>query len=307
VNTRDLDLNLLQTFHAVHATRNVSRAAERLGLSQPTVSHALRRLRELYKDPLFVRTQGGMAPTAKADSLAKAVQHALHILDVAIHETEHYDPACSERIFRLHMTDIGETVFLPPLTRALAKIAPRIRLDIFQLDEKDIRQALETGRIDLALGYLPVLADTVEKQFLLHEKYVVLMRAGHPLARTKPSAAALKRLSYVLVRSHSATARALAELGLEDNVRLAIPHFMVLPRILAETDLAVIMPARLSEAFAQMGRYTVWTRHIGLPTFDVSIHWYWRFEGEPGNRWLRELIRSMFYEGEAKPAARRAA
>jgi DNA-binding transcriptional LysR family regulator len=158
-NIRTVDLNLLRTFHAVHATRNVSRAADRLGLSQPTVSHALRRLRELYKDPLFVRTQGGMAPTAKADSLAKAVQHALHILDVAIDETEHYDPARSERTFRLYMTDIGETVFLPPLTRALAKIAPRIRLDIFQLDEKDIRPALETGRIDLAIGYLPVLAD----------------------------------------------------------------------------------------------------------------------------------------------------
>jgi hypothetical protein len=102
----------------------------------------------------------------------------------------------------------------------------------------------------------------------------------------------------------SATARALAELGLEDNVRSAIPHFMVLPRILAETDLAVIMPAPLSEAFAQMGQYTVWTRHVGLPVFDVSIHWYWRFEGEPGNRWLRELIRSLFCEGEAIPAGR---
>jgi DNA-binding transcriptional LysR family regulator len=111
----------------------------------------------------------------------------------------------------------------------------------------------------------------------------------------------------VLVRSHSAIARALAEFGLEDNIRLAIPHFMVLPRILAETDLAVIMPARLSEAFAQMGRYTVWTRHVGLPTFDVSVHWYWRFEGEPGNRWLRELIRSLFCEDEAIPASGRRA
>ena len=296
MNTASLDLQLLHTFHAVHTARNVSRAAERLGVSQPTVSHALRRLRLLYKDPLFVRTQGGMVPTAKADRLAKAVQHALHILDVAIHEGEHYAPARSERTFRLHMTDIGETVFLPPLMRAFAALAPSVRLEIVQLDEQNILPALESGRIDLAMGYLPVLSNAVEKRFLLREKYVVLMRADHPLAHRRPGAAALKRLNYVLVRSHSDTARALRDLGLQENIRLTIPHFMVLPRILAETDLAVMMPARLSQAFAQMGKYKVWMTKVGLPAFDVSVHWYWRFEGDPGNRWLRELIASLFCE-----------
>jgi hypothetical protein len=100
----------------------------------------------------------------------------------------------------------------------------------------------------------------------------------------------------VLVRSHSTTARALQDLGLQANIRLAIPHFMVLPRILAETDLAVIMPARLSHAFRRMGSYTVWRASVGLPAFDVSLHWYWRFENDPGNRWLRELAVSLFSE-----------
>jgi DNA-binding transcriptional LysR family regulator len=296
MNIADLDLNLLQTFHALHATGNVSRAAERLGLSQPSVSHALRKLREVYGDPLFVRSGGGMAPTAKADRLAKAVQHALRILDVAIHETGHYDPATSERTFRLHMSDIGESVFLPRLMGSLASLAPAVRLEVFQLDEKDIRPALETGRIDLAIGYFPVLGAAFEKQQLLREKYVVVMRAGHPLARVKPGAAALKRFNFVLVRSHSAIARALHELGLEDNVSLVIPHFMVLPRILAETDLAVIMPARLSREFELMGKYRVWSPQVGLPVFDVAVHWNWRFQGDPGNRWLRELITSLFGE-----------
>ena len=297
MNTNRPDLDLLQTFQAVHAARNVSRAAERLGVSQPTVSHALGRLRLLYKDPLFVRSRGGMVPTVKADHLAKAVEHALHVLDVAAAESEHYDPARSERTFRLHMTDIGETVFLPPLMRSLAARAPGIRLDVHQFDDKEVLPALESGRIDLAVGYFPALADAVEKRFLLHEKYVVVMRAGHPLGRKKPSRALLKRLDYVLVRSHSTTARALQDLGLLDNIRLAIPHFMVLPRILAETDLAVIMPARLSHAFTRMGKYTVWTANVGLPAFDVSVHWYWRFESDPGNRWFRELIVSLFSEG----------
>ena len=150
MNTNRPDLDLLQTFQAVHAARNVSRAAERLGVSQPTVSHALGRLRLLYKDPLFVRSRGGMVPTVKADHLAKAVEHALHVLDVAAAESEHYDPARSERTFRLHMTDIGETVFLPPLMRSLAARAPGIRLDVHQFDVYELR---DEQIVRATLGY----------------------------------------------------------------------------------------------------------------------------------------------------------
>ncbi len=295
MNTVDLDLNLLQTFNAVHAEGSVSRAAERLGLSQPTVSHGLKRLRLLYNDPLFVRTQGGMAPTAKADRLAAAVRHALHVLDVAIQEGERYDPQASERTFRLHMSDVGETVFLPRLMNVLARGAPNIRLETFQLDDKDIAPALESGRIDLALGYIPTLTD-VERVALLSERYVVLMRAAHPLARRRATRAALGKLQYAIVRSHGATARALKDLGLSGNIRLSMPHFLVLPRILAETDLAVVMPARLADVFREMGEYAVWRPRVGLPAFDVSVHWSWRYAGDPGARWLRELIVTLFRE-----------
>jgi len=294
MHTRSLDLNLLQTFHAVHTAGSVSRAAERLGVSQPTVSHALRRLRLLHRDPLFIRTQGGMAPTAKAVRLAKAVEQALTLLDVAIRETESYDPASSERTFRLHLTDIGETIFLPPLLQALASEAPGVRLEAFQLDDNAILPALESGRIDLALGYIPALTGA-QRQFLLPEHYVVVMRAGHPLARRKPTRAALAALNYALVRSHPATGRALQELGLRDRIRLTLPHFMVLPRILAGTDLAALMPSRLADTFQQLGDYAIW-RPAGMPKFDVSVHWFWRFENEPANQWLREKIVALFGE-----------
>ncbi len=296
MHTPRLELNLLQTFHAVYAAGSVSRAAERLGVSQPTVSHALRRLRQLYADPLFIRTHGGMAPTAKAQRLAKAVEQALTTLDVAIRETEAYDPARSERTFRLHLTDIGETIFLPPLLTAFAREAPRVRIDAYQLDDRDILPALESGRIDLALGFIPALTGA-QRQFLLSERYVVVMRASHPLARRKPTRAALAALEYALVRSHPATGRALRELGLADRVRLELPHFMVLPRILAGTDLAVVMPSRLADAFNELGEYAVWDPPVGLPRFDVSVHWFRRFENEPANRWLRERIVALFGEG----------
>jgi DNA-binding transcriptional LysR family regulator len=295
MNTVGVDLNLLYAFQAVHAEGSVTRAAERMGVSQPTVSHALARLRRLYRDPLFVRTQGGMAPTAKADRLAEAVQHALHVLDAALQEGTRYDPAASDRAFRLHMSDIGETVFLPRLLQVLAERAPNVRLETYQFDDKDIGPALESGRIDLALGYLPALSGS-ERTALLSEHYVVVMRAGHPLARRAPTKAALARLGYAVVRSHGATAHALQDLGLSGNIRLAMPHFLVLPRILAETDLAVVMPARLSDVFRAMGDYAVWRPHVGLPAFDVSVHWSRRYAGEPGARWLRELVVDLFGE-----------
>jgi DNA-binding transcriptional LysR family regulator len=296
MHIRNLDLNLLQTFHEVHAAGSVSRAAERLGLSQPTVSHALSRLRVLYGDPLFVRTQRGMVPTAKAQRLARAVEHALSTLEVAIRETEAFDPRASSRTFRLHMSDIGETIFLPPLIGALSADAPGVKLEAFQLDDAEILPALEGGRVDLALGYIPALTGA-RKQFLLHERYVVLLRRGHPLAPARPTRNALAKLNYVMVRSHPASGRALAELGVADRIRLTLPHFMVLPRILAESDLAVVMPSRLAEAFLRMGDYVVWRPRVGLPRFDVSVHWFWRYESEPGNRWLRETIVTLFGEG----------
>jgi DNA-binding transcriptional LysR family regulator len=291
----ETDLNLLRTFEAIYATGSVSRAAQRLGLSQPTVSHALRRLRMLHRDPLFVRTRHGVAPTVRADRLAAAVARALHILDGALRDGERYEPATSTRTFRLHMSDIGETVFLPRLMSALAREAPGVTLEVHQVDPPDIGAALEDGRLDLALGSLPDLAGG-ERTFLLHERYVVAMRERHPLASLRFGRSALARLDYVLVRSHPATAEALRQRGLASRIRLSIPHFLVLPRILAETDLAVVMPSRLYDAFAQMGAYAVWRPRAGLPAFDVSVHWNWRFTGDPGNRWLRERIVALFGE-----------
>jgi DNA-binding transcriptional LysR family regulator len=129
MNIADLDLNLLQTFHAVRATGNVTRAAERLGVSQPTVSHALRRLRLALRDPLFVRSQRGMAVTPKGQRLAIAVEQALGTLHAALREEDTYDPAGSGRTFRLHMSDIGETIFLPRLMARIAHDAPGVRLE----------------------------------------------------------------------------------------------------------------------------------------------------------------------------------
>lgn len=294
MNVDGADLNLLKVFLAIHAEGSVSRAAERLGVSQPTVSHALAKLRVTYRDPLFVRGAGGVTPTARANRLAVAVRQALELVEAAAGEGDRYEPSRSERTFRLYLTDIGETVFLPPLMAALAKEAPRVRIEAYQIDLADLAPALDSGRLDLALGYIPSL--DVQRTVLWRERYVVVMRRGHPLAKLRPTAEALARLEYALVRAHPATTRALHDLGLADRIRLSIPHFMVLPRILAETDLAVVMPPRLYAEFERMGRYAMWRPRVGLPSLDVSVHWAARFAADPGLAWLRERIVQLFRE-----------
>lgn len=295
MHIRDLDLNLLRVFDAVHQQRSVSRAAEVLGLSQPAVSHGITRLRLLLGDALFVRVAGGVRPTAKADALAAAVQQALHLVEEALHATGGFDPGRARKTFRIHMSDIGEGVFLPALMHAVRQHAPGVRIETHQFEYGQIQDALDTGKIDLAFGYLPGV-DATGRQELLHERYVVLMRADHPLRGEPPTRDWLARLDYIVVRQHTETARALHTLALQDSIRLSIPHFMVIPSIVSETDLAVILPRRTALTFARIAPFAIVEPEVGLPEFTVALHWSHRFHNDPANRWLRELVIDLFCE-----------
>ena len=289
MNIQDFDLNLLPVFDAVMATGHVGRAAERTGLSQPAVSHALGRLRLALKDPLFVRAPGGVRPTARAEHFARFVGAALRTLDVALQESDRFDPATTERRFTLHMSDLATGEFLPPLMAALQREAPGLRLEVLQLAPEAIAPALDDGRLDLAFGYLPQLAG-VHQQPLLDEHYVVLLRAGHPLAGRITDRASLEALDFILVQSHTEPAKALGRLGLEARIRLTLPHFAVVPALLQATDLAVIIPQRPALGHAARGGLAVLEADLGLPPMQVGIHWVWRVHQDPGHRWLRERI-----------------
>ena len=290
------DLNLLHVFQAVHEAGSVSRAAERLAMSQPAVSHALARLRRSLQDPLFVRAAGGVAPTPRAQRFARQAAAALRLLDGAIQEGDRFDPARSHRRFAVHMSDIGADEFLPLLMAQLRPQAPDVRLEAVQLDPTAVGPALESGRIDLAFGYLPGLTGT-ERAPLLDEHYVVLLRRDHPLAGSLRERDALHRLDLILVASHSEPARALHLAGLESRIRLTLPHFTVAPSILEASDLAVVMPSRPARRFASRHALQVVEADLGLPPFTVSIHWTWRMDSDPGHRWLRALAQTMRFDG----------
>jgi DNA-binding transcriptional LysR family regulator len=301
MHLKDIDLNLLRLFDAVYATRNVSRAAELLDLTQPAASQGLTRLRSLLHDPLFMRGAGGVQPTPRADRLADPVRQALGVIEQALGETAGFEPALSRRAFRIHMSDIGEGRFLPELMVALREQAPGLRIETMPLPRGEITAALDSGRIDFAFGFLPAVKDTQRVQ-LLRDRYIVLLRKGHPFTRKRHTGKALldglRQLEFVAVRTHADTLRILQLLQLEDKVRLTTEHFMVLPSIVRATDLAVVMPRNIAEGFAADGGYAIVEAPLPLPLrdFAVSLHWSRRFESDPGNQWLRGLIVATYRE-----------
>lgn len=295
---KDIDLNLLRLFDAVYRTRNVSRAAELLDLTQPAASQGLGRLRTLIHDPLFMRTAGGVQPTPKAQRLAGPVRQALATLEQALGETAGFDPARSMRTFRIHMSDIGESRFLPELMRALRERAPGVRVETRPLPRESIVEALDAGRIDFAFGFLPMVKET-QKLRLLDDRYVVLLREGHPFTRKRRTGAALlsalRDLDFVAVRSHAETLRIVQQNNLEDRLRLVTEHFLVLPSIVKATDLAAIMPLNIARGFDR--GYAIVEPAFPQREFTVYLHWSRRFDADPGNRWLRALIEEVFRDG----------
>lgn len=310
MHLKDIDLNLLRLFDAVHRTRNVSRAAEQLELTQPAASQGLTRLRLLLKDPLFVRAPAGVRPTPKADQLAEAVRQAMRLLEQALGESAQFEPARSLKAFRLHLSDIGESRFLPVLMGALREAAPGVRLETAPVPAEQIAAALDEGRLDFAFGFLPTVKDT-QRVELLRDRYIVLLRARHPMLRrlrrlhrevheNEPRVLeALRELEFVAVRTHSDTLRILRMLDLDERIRLVTHHFLVLPDIVQATDLAVLMPRSIAQGIAPRGTCSIVELPLPLRDFAVSLHWSRRFQDDPANRWLRELVLRLFAGGPA--------
>lgn len=300
MNVADLDLNLLRTFDAILREGSVTVAGERLGLSQPAMSNALARLRRLFNDPLFVRTPRGMLPTPFARRVAGPVQQALDLIHTTLTQQSGFDPRTTARAFRLQLSDVGEMVFLPALLERLARSAPRVRIEVQQLRQEEIGDALAAGEIDLAIGFLPELTGALVQRRLFRDRYVCLGRAEHPGVGARVSLAQFLAASHVLVSAegsaHEIVERTLREQGLERRIALRVPHFMVVPMILARTDLIVIVPLRLAQALSKFGRFKTLGLPVDIPRLDVKVHWHERFDQDPGNRWLRELVIELYAE-----------
>jgi DNA-binding transcriptional LysR family regulator len=296
MHTDSLDLNLLRLFEAVYRLGSVSRAADAVGLSQPAASQGLTRLRLALGDALFVRAGGSMRPTLRAERLASVVQPAIAAIQDVLREDDAFDPTASTMTLRLHMGDIGEARLLPELIATLHREAPGIRVQTAPLPHGQIADALETGAIHFALGFLPSVNAT-ERMDLLRDHYAVLVRAGHPLLAADPDNASvpdLHRLEFVAVRSHSETLRILQVLGLDNRVVVTSEHFLALPAIIERTDLAVVMPHAIALRFIDSKRYALLSNTLPRSSFTVSLHWSKRFQLDPAHAWIRRLFIQLF-------------
>jgi DNA-binding transcriptional LysR family regulator len=301
-----LDLNLLLVLHRLLQHQHVSRAAESLGLSQPAVSNALRRLRRLLDDELLVRSPAGMQPTPFAQRLATPLAEALGTLESALRQRESFAPAHSERLFTLAMSDVGEIYFLPELVPALAREAPNVTLRTVTLGAAELPAALASGAIDLALGWLPRLRAGFYQQALFHQPYVCLMRADHPSAAQALGRAAFQELDHVRVEAHG-TGHAqleehLARLKLRRRVRLTVPDYVSLGHVLASTDLVATVPQRFAERVSGPMGLVVRPLPVRAPASTIHQFWHAGLHGDAGHQWLRARIASLFGD-QARAAA----
>jgi DNA-binding transcriptional LysR family regulator len=281
------DLNLLRVFLAIWDLRSLTAAGDRLGLTQPAVSHALRRLRNLFEDPLFVRTPTGMVPTDAAFRLYPPLAQAIAIINEAMQQLAKFDPATAQRVFRVSMSDMSEFYFLPPLIALLDREARGIRIDVVNIPVESVSASMRAGEIDLALGYVPVL-----------DEHVCVVRAGHPLRKAKPSREDLSALRYVYASTnatgHRMVEQWLDELNLKRDVVLRLPHFVVAPEIVMNTDLAVIFPKSIARRFNRGKAFRILPLPFALPPIEIQVHSHTQFASDAGITWLRETIHAMF-------------
>ena len=300
MNVQDIDLNLLRVFDAVLRERGVTPAAARLGLTQPAVSNALARLRALFGDALFVRTPAGMDATPFARGVADPVRQALALLESALAHGPGFEPPSSTRGFRFYMSDLGQVEFLPPLVERVQRAAPGVRLEAVAADLEHIGEALGTGALDLAVGFLPALGPPVARRALFRDPYVCLMRSDHPAIGKKLTRKKFIEASHVLVTyrggGHRVIEEALERAGVARRIALRVPHFTVVPMVLARTDLILTLPARVARVYERQGSFKSLPPPVAMPPAEVAVHWHERFEADPGNRWLRDQVIELFSE-----------
>jgi DNA-binding transcriptional LysR family regulator len=295
-----LDLNLLHTLVALGDAGSVSRAAARLGVSQPTVSAALSRLREHFDDPLFVRAPGGMAPTPRGAQAVEAARDVLRRIDQTLRPDVRFDPAQRHRPFSFAMSDVGEMVFLPRLTRALAQASPDTPLRSVSLRPDAIDAAMDGGEVDLAIGYFPDLKPPrYFREPLFTHHFVCLLRADHPMQGSRLTMGEFLSLQHVVVQSEGRTQEILdthlEALGLSRRVALVTPHFMSIPHLVARSDLMAAVPHAIGVAY---GRPEHGLKVMGLPfrspRIELQQHWHRRMQKDARNLWLRALVGRLF-------------
>jgi DNA-binding transcriptional LysR family regulator len=302
LNFRTLDLNLLRVLDAVMAEGSLTRAASALSMTQPAVSHALKRLREALGQELFVRTAHGMRPTPQAEVLWPLVRDALATLRSALAPGD-FDPRRDAVQWCIAMADATAALLAPGLVQAIQREGALANLRVLPLTTRDPRRLIESGEADLAVGYFPEVLTTIVAQgresHLLHERlyasrYVCVMRRGHPLAARPLTLDGYCGAQHLLVsfsgRPQGYVDQALAGLGRQRRVVLTVNQFFTAGRVVAGSDLLTVLPEGFVAATGFSQELVIRDLPLALPPVSVEMLWHLRSDGTPSHRWLRAQV-----------------
>jgi DNA-binding transcriptional LysR family regulator len=295
-----LDLNLLYVLVALDERRSVSGAALLLERSQPAVSAALGKLRSFFDDPLFVRTGHSMQPTPRGSSIVDSARSVLGRIGTDIVAAPAFDPATCQQPITLALSDVGEVVFLPTLLKDLRQHAPQASVNAVSLPAAEVANGLETGAVDLAMGYFPDLKKhNFFQQVLFSDGFVSLLRADHPVSAKKLSLKQFLQLEHAVIRAESRTEevieRYLARNRIQRRIVLTTQHFASAPLIVAQSDLIVTVPEPMARYFSNTSaRVRVVSLPFEVPRIDLKQFWHRKFHHDARNRWLRALTCKLF-------------
>lgn len=292
-NLQRIDLNLLVTLETLLTERSVTRAARRLHLSQPSVSVQLRKLREIFGDPLLSPAPGGMLPTTRAQALLPEIRSALAGIRRVVSHTGAFDPKTAQLTWQIAAADYAEYAVLLPLLSKLRRLAPEIRISVRQSSHAKMFKQLDSGAIDLAFLAMDTLPSHLHHRVLYNEHYVLVARKGHPALKRKLTLETFCELDYVVVSPEGGGFKGVTDAMLESRrrkrrVSLSTQHFLFVPEVIAQTDMVAIAPHRLVKDRAD--RLQVLTPPLTIPSYDMGMIWHERSHGDAAHAWLREQI-----------------
>jgi DNA-binding transcriptional LysR family regulator len=294
MNLRSIDLNLIPVFDAIFTEGKLTRAAERLAMSQPAMSNALARLRATVDDPLFIRTARGMVPTPRARQMAGQIRQALNLIHNSLQQNTEFDFSASTRTFSIAVEDYGEAVIIPPLMDWLTRAAPGIQTRIWPGRSRAVREELRNGMVDFAVDYFRLEGQGFRSTHLMTDELVSMVRKDHPVIGETLSLDQYVTLPHVVLAQNAPMVdRELTRRGLTRNRALHVPHFISMPLIVKSTDFICTLPRRMASVYMEHFPVKILTSPIDFPKIPIYLVWSDVIGTDPGHQWLRDSLYSL--------------
>ncbi len=291
------DLNLFVIMNSIYTEGSLTKAAEVVGITQPAVSNALSRLREKFEDDLFVRTGSGMVPTQKTENIIKDIQNALQLMQKSVNEPDEFDPATSQKTFRISLGDINEGRILAILVSKIERLAPNVKLECYYTARGQVPHALATNELSFAVDpFIPNSKDTNSTK-VFSDKFVIAHRANHPVSKIEEiSLEEALKLKYINIsnrkRGASVVEMEMQKMQLQPEIALRAQHYLVTPEIVRSTDLCLLC----SETFAKKHGLSYVNLPFDVPPLEQYLIWHKSDDNDGSHIWMRELIAESFQE-----------